>query len=290
MKLGAAKPVSVPGLSSPVGGEKLAVIAGPCALESLELGLQVGQFMAELTARLGLPYIFKASFDKANRTSLRSKRGPGIERGLQWLAEIRSRLGVPVLTDIHEAWQAEMAAEAVDVLQIPAFLCRQTDLLVAAAKTGKPVNIKKGQFLAPDDVRYAIEKVTGSGGQGVMVTERGTCFGYHDLVVDMRGLVLMRGFGHPVIFDITHSLQQPGGAAGASGGQRRFAAALARAAVACGVDGLFIEVHPEPEQAISDAATQLPLDSVEPLLRQCLEIRRALSEMPPTQWDEVQDE
>ncbi len=287
MKLGARKPVAVAGLSEPIGAEKLAVIAGPCALESLELGLQVAEAMAEVASRLGLPYVFKASFDKANRTSLRSQRGPGIEKGLEWLAEIRSRVGVPVLTDIHEAWQTSRAAEAVDVLQIPAFLCRQTDLLVAAAETGKPVNIKKGQFLAPDDMRYAIEKVTGSGNEQVMVTERGTSFGYHDLVVDMRGIVVMRQFGHPVIFDVTHSLQQPGGAGGASGGQRRFASALARAAVAAGADGLFIEVHPDPERAISDAATPLPLDCVEALLRQCMEIRAALAAAPATPWDQT---
>ncbi|MBC7288084.1 MAG: 3-deoxy-8-phosphooctulonate synthase, partial [Armatimonadetes bacterium] len=199
---------------------------------------------------------------------------------------IKSSICVPILTDIHEPGQAGPASEVVDVIQIPAFLCRQTDLLVAAAKTGKPVNIKKGQFLAPDDMAYVVEKATASGSSGVLLTERGAFFGYHDLVVDMRALVVMRSLGWPVLFDVTHSLQQPGGAIGASGGQRRFAAALARAAVACGVDGLFVEVHPRPETAISDAATQLPLDALPALLEQCVALRQALERAPQTVWDD----
>jgi 2-dehydro-3-deoxyphosphooctonate aldolase (KDO 8-P synthase) len=278
MKLPPVVEVTVPGLVAPIGGDKLVVIAGPCTLESLELGLEVAGHLKAVCNRLGLPYIFKASFDKANRTSGRSGRGPGLEVGLGWLGEIRTRLQVPVLTDVHETWQVQPAAAVADVLQIPAFLCRQTDLLREAGRSKKVVNIKKGQFLAPDDVLYAIQKVTDTGNWAVFVTERGTSFGYHDLVVDYRGLVVMRCFGHPVVFDATHSVQQPGGAGGASGGQRRFIGALARAAVAAGCDGLFIETHPNPMAAVSDGPNMVPLAQVEPLLEQCVALRAALAE------------
>lgn len=280
MRLQPVVEVAVPGLAYPIGGERLVVIAGPCTLESLDLGLEVAGHMKAVCNRLGLPYVFKASFDKANRTSGRSARGPGLETGLAWLAEIRARLQVPVLTDVHETWQVQPAAAVADVLQIPAFLCRQTDLLVEVGRSGKVVNIKKGQFVAPDDVAYAIEKVTDTGNHAVFVTERGTSFGYHDLVVDFRGLLLMRDFGHPVVFDATHSVQQPGGARGASGGRRRFVATLARAAVAAGCDGLFIETHPSPGAAVSDGPNMVPLAQIEPLLEQCVALRTALVEAP----------
>lgn len=276
MILTARHPVALDGLPAPIGGETLAVIAGPCALESLELGLQVGEHMRELCSRLGLPYVFKASFDKANRTSGRSPRGPGIDQGLRWLAEIRAKLAVPVLTDVHETWQVPPAAEVVDVIQIPAFLCRQTDLLAAAGRSGRAVNIKKGQFMAPHDMAHAVDKVLSAGGTAVMVTERGTFFGYRDLVVDFRGIDLMAQLGHPVVFDATHSVQQPGGAGGASSGQRQFVACLARAAVACGAHALFLEVHPNPNDAISDGANMLELSQVEEILRQCKALREAL--------------
>jgi 2-dehydro-3-deoxyphosphooctonate aldolase (KDO 8-P synthase) len=289
MKLPAVQLVAVEGLAQPIGGEALAVLAGPCALESLEVALQVAQELKQITARLGMPYLFKASFDKANRTALSSPRGPGLELGLEWLAAVRREVGVPVLTDVHETWQVEPVAEVVDVLQIPAFLCRQTDLLVAAARTGKVVNVKKGQFLAPDDLRYVVEKVVASGNRRLLLTERGTSFGYHDLVVDFRALRVARSFGYPVVFDATHAVQQPGGAGGASGGQREFVPGLVRAAVACGVDALFLEVHPEPARALSDAATMLPLSEVEAVLTQAALLRQALAAAPPTSWEQADE-
>ncbi len=246
--------------------EPLLVIAGPCVIESRELCLDIATAMAHICADLGLGYAFKASFDKANRTSLSSYRGPGIRPGLEVLAEVRSAAGVPICTDIHEAAQAPVAAEVADILQIPAFLCRQTDLLVAAGRTGCAVNIKKGQFLAPEDMGPAIEKVRSTGNDRIMVTERGTTFGYRNLVVDMRSLVTMASLGVPVVFDCTHSVQLPGARGGASGGQRQFVFPLARAAVAVGVQGLFMEVHPRPEDALSDAANSLPLTRVRPIL------------------------
>ena len=229
-----------------VGGDRLTLIAGPCALESLELGLEVGRKTQVLCEKLGLNYIFKASYDKANRTSISSPRGPGIEKGLQWLAQIKAELGAPILTDIHEPWQAAPVAEVADVLQIPAFLCRQTDLLVAAAKTGRAVNVKKAQFLSAWDMKPVLGKLTEAGNDRVMLCERGTTMGYNQLVVDMRSLVIMRSLGAPVVFDATHSVQMPGGMGGSSGGDRRFALPLARAAVGIGVDALFLEVHPQP--------------------------------------------
>lgn len=260
-----------------VGDGSLALIAGPCVIESLELCQQVAGTLREICTRLGMPYIFKASFDKANRTSHLSFRGYGLERGLEVLARIRHEFDLPVTTDIHESWQAEPAAQVVDLLQIPAFLCRQTDLLHAAAHTGKPVNVKKGQFLAPWDAGNIVAKLQAFGASGILLTERGTCFGYNTLIVDMAGLPILRQFGVPVVFDATHSVQRPGGAGQQSGGDRRAIAPLARAAVAVGIDALFMEVHPDPERALSDPATQYPLHEVEPLLRTLLELHAVAS-------------
>jgi len=260
-----------------VGGGELFLIAGPCVLETRELALRIASELRELCSARGVPLVFKASFDKANRTSVKSGRGLGLERGLELLAEVRSRVGVPVLTDVHQPDQCARAAEAVDVLQIPAFLCRQTDLVVAAAETGKTVNIKKGQFLAPWDMRHLTEKVTHSGNPNVLVTERGTSFGYGRLVVDMAGLEELARTGHPVVFDATHSVQRPGGPDGKTGGDRRLAPVLARAAVATGeVDGFFFEVHPEPDSSPSDAANMVRLDQFGAILDGLLAVHRAV--------------
>jgi len=258
------------------GGAALAVIAGPCAIESEELVLLVAEKLAALCRARHLPFVFKSSYKKANRSSFGSYTGPGLDEGLGALGRVRRQLGVPVLTDVHEASEAQAAAQVVDCLQVPAFLSRQTDLLVACAKTGLPVNVKKGQFLAPDDMRQVAEKLERAGAAGILLTERGTTFGHHDLVVDFRGLVVMRETGWPVVYDATHSLQHPGG--GVTGGDRRFAEPLALAAVAAGVDGLFFETHPDPERALSDAATQIPLDQVERLLDQALRVREAVAD------------
>jgi 2-dehydro-3-deoxyphosphooctonate aldolase (KDO 8-P synthase) len=246
----------------------LALIAGPCVIEGEAHLLTLGRGVLQACRAAGVPLILKASFDKANRTSHRSARGPGLAEGLRILARARQELGVPVISDVHEVGQVAAAAEVLDALQIPAFLCRQTDLLLAAGRTGKPVNVKKGQFLAPGDMAHAVEKIRSTGNGQVLLTERGTSFGYHNLVVDMRGLVIMRGLGVPVVFDGTHSVQLPGGAGQASGGDRAFISPLCRAAVAVGVDALFLEVHAHPERAPSDAACMLPLDALESLLRQ----------------------
>ena len=253
-------------------GCPLLIMGGPCVLESEELCLEIGSTMKAACADLGLGYVFKASFDKANRTSVSAFRGLGLKKGLAALARIKQELKVPVVTDIHEASQAAAAAAVADVLQIPAFLCRQTDLLLAAAKTGRVVNVKKGQFLAPEDMRAVVEKVRSTGNAKVMLTERGTTFGYHNLVVDMRSLETMRAFGAPVIFDATHAVQQPGGLGHATGGRREFVFPLARAAAAVGIDGLFIEVHPRPEQALSDGPNSLPLADVRSVLEKVRDI------------------
>ncbi len=258
-------------------GNPLLLIAGPCALESHELALRVAGEMQEICARLGISYVFKASYDKANRTSLDSYRGPGLDEGLNILSKIRSELQVPVISDVHDVSQVAQAAEVLDILQIPAFLCRQTDLLVAAAKTDKPVNLKKGQFVSPWDMENGVNKLRGAGGMKTMLVERGASFGYNNLVVDMRSLPIMRGFGCPVIFDATHSVQLPGGAGGSSGGQREFIAPLARAAVAAGIDGLFMEVHPDPDKALCDGPNSIPLDAIEALLKQLLRIQEAVN-------------
>jgi len=253
-------------------GHPLALIAGPCVIESEEHV----HFLAHAIRKIAGEFIFKASFDKANRSSGASFRGPGPEEGIRILADLRSE-GFAVLTDIHEPTQAELAAEGADILQIPAFLCRQTDLLVAAGRTGRTVNIKKGQFLAPEDIRNAAEKVASTGNNKILLTERGTSFGYHDLVVDMRGLAIMRDFGWPVIFDATHSVQKPGGLGNVSGGQPRFIPTLARAAVAAGVDGVFLEVHEAPERALSDGPNALHLDHLGPLWRTLQTIHEVVS-------------
>jgi 2-dehydro-3-deoxyphosphooctonate aldolase (KDO 8-P synthase) len=243
------------------------LIAGPCVIESEQLASDLAGEIAAIARRVGVPYVFKASYDKANRTSGGSFRGPGLAEGLRVLAAIKARHSVPILTDIHEPSHAQPAADVADILQIPAFLCRQTDLLAAAAKTGRIVNIKKGQFLAPDDMRFAIAKVADAGNPRVIVTERGTSFGYHNLVVDMRALPMMRRQGVPVVFDVTHSLQLPGGGDGVTAGQAEYIEPLAAAGVAAGVDGVFLEVHEDPAQARSDAQNALRLDRLEPLLR-----------------------
>jgi 2-dehydro-3-deoxyphosphooctonate aldolase (KDO 8-P synthase) len=257
------------------GGHPLVLIAGPCVLESEALSSEVAAFLADLSRRLALPVIFKGSFDKANRSSAGSYRGPGEDAGLRTLATVKERFNLPVTTDVHEADQAQRVAEVVDLLQIPAFLCRQTDLLAAAGKTGRPVNIKKGQFMAPQDMQHAVDKVAATGNTAVLLTERGTTFGYHNLVVDFRGLPLMRTIC-PVVFDATHSVQRPGGGGTVSAGDREFVAPLARAAVAAGTDALFLEIHPDPERARSDGPNSLALAAVEPLLRTLLAIRDAM--------------
>jgi 2-dehydro-3-deoxyphosphooctonate aldolase (KDO 8-P synthase) len=253
----------------------LALIAGPCALESKTHALEMASALKEIAAKAGVGLVFKTSFDKANRTSSRSSRGIGLDAALPIFAEIRDKLKLPVLTDVHDAEQCARLAPAVDVLQIPAFLCRQTDLLIAAAKTGKAVNVKKGQFLAPWDMKNVVEKITGAGNRNVLVTERGVSFGYNTLVSDMRALpILKRTTGAPVIFDATHSVQQPGGQGTSSGGEREFVPVLARAAVAIGVAGVFIETHQDPDKAPSDGPNMLPLKQMEPLLRELVEFDR----------------
>jgi 2-dehydro-3-deoxyphosphooctonate aldolase (KDO 8-P synthase) len=259
------KPIQVGGITIG-GGQPLLLIAGPCVIESESHAVDTALAVRDIARRAGLPYVFKASYDKANRTSAGSFRGPGLREGLRVLARVRERAGVPILTDIHEPSQAEPAAAVADILQIPAFLSRQTDLLAAAAATGRVVNIKKGQFLAPEDMRHAIAKVTGAGNDRVIVTERGVTFGYHNLVVDMRAFPILRKLGFPVIYDVTHSLQLPGGGEGVTAGQAEFIEPLAAAGVAAGVDGVFMEVHERPEQAKSDAQNALRLSLLEPLL------------------------
>lgn len=275
------KPVQFAGLT--IGGASpLVLIAGPCVIESEAHALGLARALRDIAHRAGIQLVFKASYDKANRTSARSYRGPGLVEGLRILRRVRDEVGVPILTDIHEPGQAAEAAQIADVLQIPAFLSRQTDLLVAAARTGRVVNIKKGQFLAPGDVRYAVEKVTTAGNDQVMVTERGVTFGYNNLVVDMRAFPILRSLGHPVIYDVTHSLQLPGGGEGVTRGQAEFIEPLASAGVAAGVDGVFIEVHERPEQAKSDAQNALRLDLLEPLVSRLLRLHAIAQEGSPT--------
>ncbi|MGE4422957.1 MAG: 3-deoxy-8-phosphooctulonate synthase [Pseudodesulfovibrio sp.] len=246
------------------------ILAGPCAIETREIALQTADVLAGLAAKLDIPIVYKSSFDKANRTSLTSFRGPGMEEGLEILAEVKRATGLPVVTDIHHPEQAAPVAEVADVLQIPAFLCRQTDLLVAAAETGRVVNVKKGQFLAPWDMKNVVDKLRAAGNDQVWLTERGSTYGYNNLVVDMRSIPQMQAFGVPVIMDATHSVQLPGGLGGASGGQREYVSVLASAAVAAGADGVFMEVHPDPDKALCDGPNSLPLAEVEALLRRLL--------------------
>ena len=261
-----------------LGGGPLFVIAGPCVIETKALCIETAAFLKDVCAKLALPYVFKASFDKANRTSISSYRGPGIDEGLAILAEVKETVGVPVLTDIHEPFQAARAAEAADILQVPAFLARQTDLVVAAAETGRAVNLKKAQFLAPWDMRAVVEKARSTGNENLILTERGSSFGYNNLVVDMRCIPAMRALECPVVIDATHSVQKPGGLGDRTGGDRDMAPVIARAAVAAGADGVFIEVHPEPDIAKSDAANSLALDDVEALLAQLKSIYLAVRE------------
>ena len=253
------------------------LIAGPCVLEDLDGALAIGREARRVAGLFGLDYVFKASFDKANRSSGEAPRGPGLAEGLPILERVRLELGVPVLTDIHEPWQAEEAAKVAEYLQIPAFLCRQTDLVVAAARTGRTVNVKKGQFMAPWDMRNVVEKIRGAGNDRIILTERGISFGYNTLVVDFRSLRLMRDLGCPVVFDGTHSVQQPGGLGKATGGERRFVPDLCRAAVAVGVDGIFLEAHPEPDRSPSDGPNMLPLAELEGLIADLVAIDRALA-------------
>ena len=254
------------------------LIAGPCVIESEEMVLSIAKQMKEITDKLGIPYTFKASFDKANRTSISGFRGPGIEEGLRILQKVKDTYNLPICTDIHEPWQAEKAAAVCDILQIPAFLCRQTDLLVAAAKTGKCINIKKAQFLAPWDMKNCVEKVRQSGNDNVMLCERGTTFGYNTLVVDMTGLRVMKDMGVPVIFDATHSVQKPGGNGTSTGGNRQYVEYLAKAAVSVGVDGLFMETHPDPDNAKSDGPNMVPLGEMEELLKKLQRVYKAVNE------------
>lgn len=252
------------------------LIAGPCAIESEEMAMDIAEKMKAITDKLGIDYTFKGSFDKANRTSIHSKRGLGIDEGLRILQKVKDTYNIPVATDIHESWQAEPVGKVVDIVQIPAFLCRQTDLLVAAAKTGKCINIKKAQFLAPWDMKNCLQKVVESGNSNVMLCERGTSFGYNTLVVDMTGLIEMKKFGYPVIFDATHSVQKPGGKGDATGGNREYVEYLAKAAIAVGVDGLFMETHQNPDEAWSDGPNMVKLDDMEKLLTKLVKVYEAV--------------
>ena len=255
---------------------RLILIAGPCVIESKDLCLRVASVLKKACDRLGVFYVFKASYDKANRTSARSFRGPGLEEGLAVLTDVRARVGVPVLTDVHTAAQAAAAARVADILQIPAFLCRQTDLIAAAVQTGRIVNLKKGQFLSPEEMGQVVGKARSTGGKKLLVTERGTTFGYHNLVADMRSIPIMRRFGFPVIFDATHSVQLPGGGGDRSGGQREFAPVLARSALAAGASGIFLETHPDPDHALSDGPNMIPLAAMPALLKSLLKVYSAV--------------
>jgi 2-dehydro-3-deoxyphosphooctonate aldolase (KDO 8-P synthase) len=258
------------------GNNPLYIIAGPCVIESEDIAFYTAERLKVICSQVGLSLLFKSSYDKANRTSLSSFRGPGLEKGLQIFSDVRSRFGIPVISDVHSIDEVKPASEVLDAFQIPAFLCRQTDLVLSASHTGKPVNIKKGQFLAPWDVKNIIDKFISTGNRNLFITERGASFGYNNLVVDFRGLPIMRAFGYPVIFDVTHSLQLPGGLGSSSGGQKEFAETLARAAVAAGVDGLFMEVHPDPDKALCDGPNMLPIDAVPDFLRVMKQIHNAV--------------
>ena len=254
-------------------GHPLLIISGPCVIENYDITYKIAAFLKDLTDRLGVNFIFKASFDKANRTSIDAFRGPGIDAGLEMLARIKSEVGVKVLSDVHRIRDIAQAAEVLDIIQVPAFLCRQTDFILEISRTGRPLNIKKGQFLAPMDMTNVVDKVKSTGNTNILLTERGAMFGYNNLVVDFRGIKIMQQTGCPVIFDATHSVQLPGGAGNSSGGQREFAPVLAKAAVATGVDGVFMEVHPDPDNALCDGPNSLRLDSLEALFTQLVRIR-----------------
>jgi 2-dehydro-3-deoxyphosphooctonate aldolase (KDO 8-P synthase) len=268
--------IELPGFQQALGKQQLFVIAGPCVLETAAMACRIAALLKESCHRLGLPYVFKSSYDKANRTALDSYRGPGIATGLEMLQAVRAQCGVPVLTDVHSPAEAQAAAEVVDMLQIPAFLARQTDLLLAAGRTGRPVNVKKAQFLSPFEMGRVVEKVHATGNRSVLVTERGTLFGYNNLVVDMRSFSIMAALGVPLVFDATHSVQLPGAQGACSGGERRYVEPLARAAIAAGADGIFLEVHEHPERALCDGPNALPLEQVPELLGRLLRIYRAV--------------
>ena len=271
-----SKPVAIGDIT--IGrGAPLALVSGPCVIEDEKTTFAIAAALKEITQQLDMPFIFKASYDKANRTSLDSYRGPGLEKGLKTLEKIKNDLGIPVLSDVHRIGEVAAAARVLDVIQIPAFLCRQTDLVLEVAKTGKPVNVKKGQFLAPWDMANVVQKITSVGNHRVLITERGTMFGYNNLVVDFRGIAVLRATGHPVVFDATHSVQLPGGSGKSSGGQREFAPVLAKAAVAAGVDAVFMEVHEDPARALCDGPNSLPLKGLHDLLSQLKSIRQALA-------------
>lgn len=261
------------------GGMPMALIAGPCIIENKKNTFKIAEGLVEVTKRLGVPLIFKASYDKANRTSVKSFRGPGLTEGLRILSEVRKEFNVPILTDVHCRHDVDIAADVVDVVQVPAFLCRQTDLLLAVAKKAKCVNIKKGQFLAPWDMKYAIEKIEEGGNKNILITERGTSFGYNRLVVDMCSFPIMRDLGYPVIFDVTHSLQMPGGLGSRSGGRSELISYLARAGVACGIDGIFIEVHFDPRKALSDGPNSLKLEELPEMLKELVEIDKVIKKL-----------
>ena len=264
-----------------IGPEQpLALIAGPCVIESFDITFRTASFLKDLTQQMNIPLIFKSSYDKANRTSIESFRGPGLEEGLKILQRIKQELELPVISDVHRIGEIAAAAEVLDVIQIPAFLCRQTDMLLAVSKTGKPINIKKGQFLSPWDMSNVVGKVTSTGNKSILITDRGAMFGYNNLVVDFRGIPVMQQTGYPVIFDATHSVQLPGGAGSSSGGKREFAPVLARAAVAAGADGIFMEVHPDPDRALCDGPNALPLDSLKDLFSELYAIHRILNKSP----------
>lgn len=259
-----------------VGGKPFILIGGPCVIEGRDITLRIAEKLSELTEKLHIPFIFKSSYDKANRTSIHSYRGQGLEEGLKILSEVKEKLGILVLTDVHSVKEADKAAQVVDVLQVPALLSRQTDLLVACGKTGKAVNIKKGQFLSPYDIKYVIEKVESTGNTQILITERGTCFGYNNLVNDFRAIPIMKGFGYPVIFDATHSVQKPGAMFGHSGGETEFVFPLVKAAVAAGVDGIFMEVHEDPSKALCDRENTVPLDDLPYILKTLKRIEEVL--------------
>jgi 2-dehydro-3-deoxyphosphooctonate aldolase (KDO 8-P synthase) len=261
-------------------GQPLLIIAGPCVIESWETIYNTASAMKDISRQLGFSYVFKSSYDKANRTSIESYRGPGLDKGLEMLGDIKRKLGLPLLSDVHEASHCAAAGEVLDVLQIPAFLCRQTDIVVAAAKTGKAVNIKKGQFVAPQDILHSVNKAVEAGNNNVCVTERGTTFGYNNLVVDFRSIPIIQGKGYPVIFDATHSVQLPGGGGTVSSGQRQFVPTLAKAAIAAGVNALFMEVHPNPDKAKSDGPNQVPLAQVKDLISQCMKLHQVVQSLP----------
>ena len=259
------------------GNHPLVLIAGPCVIETEEICCRIAEKIKEITCRAKIPFIFKASYDKANRTSLKSYRGPGVEKGIKILSKIKKQIGVPIISDVHCSSEIDVVNEVLDVIQIPAFLCRQTDLVIQAAKTLKPINIKKGQFLAPWDVKNIAEKILSTGNRSIIFTERGTMFGYNNLVTDMRSIVIMKGMGYPVVYDATHSVQLPGGEGSASGGQREMIEPLTKAAIAVGCDGLFLETHENPEKAMSDSSSMLPINLLFPLIEKVKIIREALS-------------